>query len=376
MDPISRRSNDRVLYLGFNHASADAEAAALGPNVKKLVAQDSPLVDDFDVTTSDGVHGFVEDLGAKYNLSVKQQEDLQTVLLGAPASGRDELARIAMEWAPAENGADVPSRLVLSGHSSIGMLWGDNDVGMIHLSSVRDLGRIFKSAAAQIEDIHISGCFSEREVQGASDWTAAFPNMKTIWGYGAFAPHAPTQDLHDWELATRGRTSRLSEGFVANHGSATAWSIAGGIAHATSSVEERRQLVAEADTRFDAYFSGEKPIANPHDPAADKDYGAYQMLASHAEATPAERTNERGTQMLRLRFWESSVRNEVATHHGQAINAAFTKAGLDPIDFATLSRKDALAAIDKYRETTGALGPILSGIAALSPTIIPASWCH
>src|SRR5262249_54477609 len=154
-----------------------------------------------------------------------------------------------------------------------------------------DLGRIFKSAAAQIEDVHISGCFSEREVQGASDWNAAFPNMKTIWGYGRFAPHAPTQDLHDWEVATRGRTSRLGEGFVAAHGSATAWSIAGGIANATSSVEERRQNAADADTRFDAYFRGETRIPSAHDPAADKDYGAYQMLAAHAEATPAERAS-------------------------------------------------------------------------------------
>ncbi len=136
--------------------------------------------------------------------------------------------------------------------------------------------------------------------------------------------------------------------------------------------------MAEADTRFDAYFSGRARIPDPHDPAADRVYGAYQMLASHQDATPAERAQatERGAQMLRLRFWESSVRGEIASHHGAQINRALEKAGLEPVDFRTLSRQAALATIAAYREATGAVGPIMQGIERLSPDVIPASYCH
>lgn len=371
---VAAAFNDRVLYVGMNASSVPVESRALGPNVAVIAGSNAPG----HLETPGDVRWFVHRLAIDNGLSLSQCERLEGVLLGAHPSGRDELARIAAAWAPAEQGASIPSRLVLSGHSSFGVLWGDGDAGMFHLEAVRELGRIFEKAAAQIEDVHISGCFSEDEVQHAEAWTESFPNLKTLWAYGEFAPKAAAGDLAAWQVATRGRTTRLSEGFVASHGSATAWSVTGGVAHATMSVEERRELVADAETRFDAYFSGRARIADAHDPAADRDYGAYQMLASHREATPAERAHasERGGEMLRLRFWETSVRREIAMHYGVQINDALGKAGLEAVDFARLSRAEALAVLERYRAATGALGPIMDGIVKLSPSVIPASFCH
>jgi hypothetical protein len=370
---VAAALNDRVLYLGMNESSVPAESRALGANAIILRGSSTN-----ELSTPRAVRDFVQTLAAQKGLTLPQCEKLERVLLGEVASGRDELAKMAAVWATAEGGAAVPSRLVLSGHSSYGMLWGDHDVGTIRLEAVRDLGKIFPKAAAQIEDVHISGCFSEDQVQHAERWTESFPNLKTIWAYGGFSPKPAAGDLAAWQAATLGRTTRLSEGLVASHGSATAWSIGGGIAHATASVEERRQLVEEADRHFDAYFTGSARIPDPHDPAADRDYGAYQMLASHREATPDERrvAGERGAQMLRLRFWESSVRGEIASRYGAQINDALTNAGLAPVDFHALSRKDALAVIDRYRDVKGSLGPIMTGVVELSPDVIPASFCH
>lgn len=380
--PAAAYFNDRILYVGMNAPSVAAETAVLGRDVATVIAG-SPGHDvtidgrSYDVTTTDGVRGFVHDLVAKHGLSVKQFADLEGIILASPPSGRDEIAKIAMAWAPAEQGATVPSRLVLSGHSSLGMEWGDG-TGVIHFQAVRDLGRVLKKAAAQVEDVCIAGCYSEAEVQGSEKWTQAFPNVKTIWAYAGMSPSPGTQDLAAWQVATRGRATQLGESLLAAHGKATAWSIGGGIAHASMTLAERQQRMAEADTRFDAYFSGRTRIPDAHEAAADRDYGAYQMVASHRDTAPDERARatEKSGQMLRLRYWETSVRGEIADHYGKAVNDALAKEGLAPVDFRTMSRADALAVIDEYRTKHGDLGPIMQGIVDLKPGVIPAPWCH
>lgn len=374
--------NDRILYVGMNAPSVGPETHTLGRDVATAIAGSAAhdvAIDgrSYDVTTPDGVRGFVHDLVAKHALSVKQFADLEGILLASPASGRDELARIAMAWAPAEEGASIPSRLVLSGHSSLGMQWGDG-TGVIHFQAVRDLGRVLKKAAAQIEDVCIAGCYSEAEVQGSEKWTQAFPNVKTIWAYAGMSPSPGTQDLAAWQIATRGRTTQLSEGLLASHGKATAWSIGGGIAHGSMSLAERQEHMADAETRFDAYFSGQTRIVDAHEARADRDYGAYQMVAAHHDTAPDERAraSEKSGQMLRLRYWETSVRGEIADHYGKAINDALAKEGLAPVDFRALSRADAMRTIDEYRALHGGLGPIMQGIVDLKPGVIPAPWCH
>src|SRR5207237_1285921 len=124
----------------------------------------------------------------------------------------------------AESGqGTMPSRLVLSGHSAGGAMWGDN-TGHFSLESICELGKIFPASAKNVEDIHFAGCFTYRPLQGdRAEWQASFPNVKTMWGYDHFSQHAPVGDLAAWQAATLGR-GQISQATVRAHPGSIAWS--------------------------------------------------------------------------------------------------------------------------------------------------------
>jgi hypothetical protein len=385
-------SNDRVLYFGLNETSADGEAAALArrTQVTRIRASADTRVElqgvSFDLATASGPPAFAEALAVAHGMTAEQARALAGILIRTGEPGRDELARLALAWAPAELGRAIPSRLVLSGHSAGGYLWGQH--ASLRYADVRALAAVFPTAARQVEDVHISGCFSEHEVANAARWTAAFPNLKTLWAYREFCPSGvgAARHLADWEVATRGRTARLDEALVASHPTATAWSLAGGIAATKLPLEERRARAAAADTRFDAYTSGERRIPNAHDPIADRDYAAYRLLAASSEAPRADReeASRRAEALLRLRFYEQSVRGKLARADGSAIDAALTRLGLPPANLAELSRRDVLTLARTARDHAPASPDpvvrrglaLLDGIVELRADVIPASYCQ
>jgi hypothetical protein len=384
-------TNDRVLYIGLNEDSAPGESAILAARTAGLV-RIAPRAESevgfegmsYDLSTVDGIGLFAAALASGGRMTAEAESRLTAVLGAAPPSGRDELARIAMAWAPAESGKTVPSRHVHSGHSAGGLLWGQH--AAFGYATFRALAACFPAAARQIEDVHLSGCFTEREVQASREWTAVFPNLRTLWGYREFCPASPAGHLAAWELATRGRASRIDASFASAHPPGAAWSIAGGVVGASLSLEQRRALVADAETRFGAWFSGERPIVHAHQADADRDYASYQMLAAHPDATGPERRDatKRGAQLLRLRFYEQSVRGEFARAYGAVVEAGLSRLGLPPGDFAHLSRA---AAIGVAREaaaraptapdaiTRRALS-LLAGLTALREDVIPDRFCY
>jgi hypothetical protein len=386
-------ANDRILYVGINKDSAGTESRTLAARGVGLTAIESAATSsvrfqghDYDLSDESGARTFANAVGRAYRLDPAKTRGLGDALAATEPRGRDELARIALAWAPAEEGAVIPSRMVLSGHSAAGLLMGGHGGSYLRFDDVLALAKVLPAAARQIEDVHLSACFTENQVQDAAKWSQAFPNLKTLWGYGGFAPLAPIGHLLDWEGATRGRADRLGERFVAMHGTATAWSLGGGIANAGFTIEERRAFVVEADRLFATFRSGERPIKDPHLADADRAYGAYRMLAAHSGATPAERVMAaaRADDMLRLRFYERGVRAQFAQKHGAAIDSAFDALGLPRADFGTLSRKDALAVIAAFRDALVArpvanvvhVARVLDGLAELRPTVIEAGWCH
>jgi hypothetical protein len=155
---------------------------------------------------------------------------------------------------------------------------------------------------------------------------------------------------------------------------------------ASQSLEERRAAVADAETRFRAWSSGQRPIAHAHQPDADRDYAAYQMLAAHPQASAAERRDaaKRGAELLRLRFYEQSVRGEFARAYGATIDAGLARLGLPPADFAHLSRADAIAvareAAARAPATPDALTrralSLLAGLTDLREDVIPDRFCR
>ncbi len=386
-------TNDRILYVGMNKDSSGIESCALAARSVGLTTIESSASStvtfeghEYDLSSEMGAHIFAAAVGQAYGLDADKSVALGDALAGTDFRGRDELARIALAWAPAEKGAVVASRMILSGHSAGGFLMGGHGGSEFRFDNVLALAKALPAAARQIEDIQLSGCFTENQVQDASKWTAAFPNLKTLWGYSGFSPGAPIGHLYDWEAATRGRTSTLGDRFVAAHGAATAWSLNGGIANAGKTLEERRGLVVDADRHFDAFLSGDRRITDPHQPDADRAYGAYRMLAAHSSALPAERSRAslRADQMLRLRFYEKGVRTEFAQKHGAAIARVFERLGLPRADFSELSRKEALEVVRAFRERAGGnsdpevarVRHHLDGLAELSPNVIPTGWCH
>lgn len=122
------------------------------------------------------------------------------------------LAQVAERWAPAEHGKQIAGRLVLSGHSQGTLVIAENSRAFLAFNSLRALAKAMPLAAAQIEDLHLSGCYSLPRVSIAW-WREAFPNLKTVWGYNGKAPSADTgsvKHLEHWAATTRGPVASLS----------------------------------------------------------------------------------------------------------------------------------------------------------------------
>jgi hypothetical protein len=87
---------------------------------------------------------------------------------------------------------------------------------------------------------------------------------------------------------------------------------------------------------------------------------------------------------LRIRFYDKSVRGEFAARYGAAVGEAFRTLGLPAPDFSKLSRQEALATIEQFRQAAGA--PPRSDVAeawtaldrfrALDPSFVRTDWVH
>jgi hypothetical protein len=175
-----------------------------------------------DLSTTEGANAFARSL----ELAPAQTEAVAALLLSANAGARDELAALAHAFAVAERGGDLPSRLVLSGHSTGSSLFdGAGELGVLSLRDVFALADAMPRAAAQVEDVMLSACASgfddpadayDPYAVRLDSWRDHFPNLKTAWGYGGVREfHSPTGALaithiEAWELATRGRADVIA----------------------------------------------------------------------------------------------------------------------------------------------------------------------
>jgi len=228
--------NDQILYVGMNStvganglAQNISEERNLGGfGVEKIahgedgagVGADHIRVNRhvYDLTTSGGRDGFVATLG----LPDAQTKKIAAALAGTSQDdgGRDELAAIAVVWARAEHGGTIPSRLVLSGHSQgLTVYDGRSKDGDLSFRSIQVLADAMPRAAAQVEDLMISGCNSGHDIDGMpytklTSWQHHFPNLKTAWAYSADEAHSPTEShavshIAAWRAATAGRTTHV-----------------------------------------------------------------------------------------------------------------------------------------------------------------------
>lgn len=393
---IAAAAKNAILYLGLNSDSSSTELATLQAathgNVSSVLSHRGTGIDtdfgQFDLGNKPGVKAFVDGLVGRFGLTNEQGAAIEGTLDDMHFAGRDEIGRLALLFASAEVGESaLPGRLVLSGHSSLGEMWGQSSV--IKLEDVCALGKALPKAAAQVEDIHFSGCNTAPELQNHAVWTEAFPNLATMWGYNGFSDHAPVQDLRTWETATRGDANAISDDAFTARNNAVAWTTAQGMvdpAHDARPLDYLQGKTRDADSRYAAYVRGDEPIPHPHDCQAATDYMAYYQLSMRSDVSPAEHSaaTQQAQVMLRLRYYETSVRGEFQKENGKVVGEAFNALGLTVPDFSTLSRKDANAKIDEFRRAAqrqpnanvAEAAQRLTELASLDPKAIPSFWCH
>lgn len=306
---------------------------------------------------------------------------------------RAVVANLASAWAPAERGGSIPSRLVFSGHSFGEDFWGDAN-GMIELRDLRGLAAVMPKAAAQIEDLALHGCETGGE-ERVERWRSSFPNLKTAWAYAGSAPGSHSgavPHLTRWERATRGRAETLDPEIAARFRkgeNVATWSAQDGYRPGRT---EAKRLAAEAEQQswegpFEAYFSGEREATNPQQGELRQHYASLQRILGTGGLTPGDEAHltRRAAQSLRLLYYRQKIAPAFAEHNAGQIRTGYEALGLDAPDFGKLSRKEALAEINRFRsalrvdrlkpaEAVALEALLVRGLRDLERELIPDRW--
>ena len=389
-----RPANDDVAFVGLN-PSAATEMAAVGRRAR-VVPLGSSAFDEtavridgrlHDLTNAADIRSFVSTLG----LERERAERVVAAIEHADHAGRDDLARIAAAWAPAERGATIPSRLVLSGHASGTGVHGTG--GTVSNAALGRLAAAMPNAATQIEDLAVSACWSgaERKVE---QWRSVFPRLQTLFGYDGAAPSqgGAARHLVLWERATRGRADRLPRTIAAGtrRGDQVAtWSARGGW-EGSAPPRPLDQLRGEwrwQRSTVDRFLRGVVEVDDPHEGPLRAAYTSLMHLFGRPELDADEHAAldaERAV-LIRLLFYRDAIAPRFAAHCAREIDAGYGVLGARPPDFAHLGRGDALRAIASFEERVAAmqqppeaavhLSALLdNGLGALSSELIPDSW--
>jgi len=341
----------------------------------------------YDLSSNAGVDNYVSSLG----LPAAQSAEIGTILKGVGADARDEMGQLARVWANGEKGGSVPSRLVLSGHSYGPVVWGDNN-GMIQLDDVKKLAKAMPKAAGQVEDVHLAACYagSQSNVDGFKD---AFPNMKTFFGYHDSAPGSysgATSHQGRWDAATRGRKDTLDRSITSGTrkgDNVATWNQKVGYndGQPPIAIDTQRSLVTNQEANYQSFLKGDQVQASPASGPLRSYYNEVQRLLRHPNLTAAEKPalEERRDQTIRMIYYGQNVAPKFNDSYKAQLDAGYSAAGLARPNFATMSRADALAAVQAFdaKVAGGASSPatletqrLLHGLRDLNSTVVPATW--
>ena len=401
-DPIRRQpSNDRVVHLGMNKDSVE-EVKALrskGVNVEsiqdtfepgKVTMNNTGQSVTYDLTKREDV----DKLAYSFKLPAEQTKKVADAIWNTDLGARDEISQLARIWAKGERGEGMPSRLILSGHHVGSGIWGDNNGEAGHnrlkWQDLQSLATAMPTAARNVEDLHVAACYSGGE-EKMKEYRAIFPEAKTIWAYDGSAPGAAsgaTAHERKWELNTRGDVDSLRSTIAAHTRkgeNVAVWSKQTGyMDNNPISTSDLRQNVSGFENQWPGFFNGSSRVTNPqYGPLRDY-YTNVQRLSNRQEVPAAERQQlrERRDQAIRLLFYDSNVAPKFADKYSNEIRSGFESAGMQAPDFARLSRADALAKVDEFKQKVGnnpspqarALLPLLEGLNQLNPSVIPETW--
>jgi len=388
------KSNDKVLFVAMNNSDAHRstlESDALkarGTNVTviKDAAKDDTL-NGLDLSKPEGATAFALTLG----LPAEQTKKIADVLVNAGPDARDELAQIAQQWAVAEKGGQAPSRLVLSGHHVGYGVYGENN-GKLDWPTVGALAEAMPRGAKSVEDLLIAGCYSGGE-SAMEKYTSMFPNAKTIVAYDGSSPGASsgaTAHQKAWEKLTRGSseaiTKKAFEGMRKGE-NVTVWTKTRGFDNGAPrpALADLKTRQSELEAGFRSALDGTTGIPDTQSGPVRDYYNATQRLIQHPETTPADRKALEATrdQTIRLIFY-GPVSTRFQEAYAPKIDAGYRALGMEPPNFKTMSRGDALKSIADFQAKLAAnpaagdaatkLGPVLKDFGELKPSLIPETW--
>jgi hypothetical protein len=407
--------NDKILYVGLNPA-AGAEIQAL----QKTVGKDNiiPIYNTNDLKNIDKVeiNGKIYNLGSRQGIEMfigsltldteERKTNLINLLNNAEINVRDGLAKAILVFSKAYGpNPEIPSRLIISGHSDGENTWGDNNQesglqgGEVKFSLLVEAAKAMPEAASQIEDLHISACYAGGR-HPMAEFKEAFPNLKTIWGYRYQAPAAQrgaAEHIKIWEKATKGRSDTLSMDLVKNHPTTAMWDEKTGYHSARKllTFKETENKVTSLEKTYNKFFTGDKTDKNTNYSDLRTYYNSLQDLINHPDLNKERRTEllAKKSQALRLIFYSGKIDGLFEKQYSKQISAGYAALGQTKPDFSQLSRKEAIAEISKFESTMQKKSEflnkpenklknekvintmrLLNGLKNLTPEVIPSNW--
>lgn len=395
------RSNDNIVVVGMNETSQHEveQLRARGQNVTYVKdAKENDKLTTRDATGTSVTHDLSTEAGARsfaltLGLPAEQTTKIADAIHGAGSDARDELAQVAQIWAKAEQGGQIPSRMVLSGHNVGSGVWGD-DNGRLSFDSLAKLAEAMPKAARSVEDLHLSACYSGGQ-HLMEKYRAMFPNAKTIWAYTGSAPGSysgATAHQSRWERATRGTKEDLDRAIAdgTRKGENVAvWSVAHGYVDGKppAPLAEVRAAVQGNEGTFKRFQSGQEKVQDTQSGPLRDYYNQVQRLLQHPDLPAAERAplEARRDETIRLIYYSKTVAPKFAEHHASAIRDGFAAVGLPAPKFGELSRAEALAQIAQLEAKLAGTNPrpaaaerllplLQNGLRDLKPSAIPDGW--
>jgi hypothetical protein len=359
-----------TMYMGMNPESKPAEYKTLKSQIRgDLVAalgsgdqhQDQIQIGKqwADLTKDEGLQ---QALATLPGLPPAKAQEITNFIHSAADKTRDEMFQMIQHLWNVERGKALLKRLVFSGHSTGSMLWGGHsaEYGMMQYSQIYDLMRLFPRAAAEVEDLAFSACFSGLE-GNIEQYHQVFPNLKTIWGYADFSPSAgtgSTRHISNWEKGTRGHgdkganlaREKVAQGSGPRDQNVAIWSNSDGYQTNVGRTKlSASELITEIDSRRGAYDDALKN-GNVDMTRLDELQGFVQTLVRmHGAELGAQRQQyaDMNLRVLYLRHW-SIVAESVEQKYGADIKAGYEEAGVPMPKFDAMERSAALAAIAAF----------------------------
>lgn len=395
------RSNNNVVLFGVNEGATHEAQALRDRGVNVTLIKDARVDDQITtrdasgttvthkLDTPEGARSFALTLG----LPAEQTTKIADVIHNAGSDIRDELAQLAQVWAQAERGGQMPSRMILSGHSTGSSVWGDGN-GRLGFETLGQLAEAMPRAARSVEDLHLSACYTAG--QGLMDqYRAIFPNAKTIWAYTGSAPGAAsgsTVHMARWDRATQGTASSLDRAIAerTRKGENVAvWSVDRGYLDGTppAPLAEVRAAVDAGRDVYERFSRGDEAVSNPGSGPLRDHYNQIQRLLQHPELPRSERASIEAQRdsTIRLLYFTKNVAPRFQEVHSGRIRDGFSSLGLPVPNFATMSRADAMRTVAGFERAlaearpppaaANQLAPLLfAGLRELRQSQIPDSW--